>query len=144
MGQSGVGTVPHSLIAAYNGDTVLASKKFVEHIDAEVPFTALVDFDNDCVNAPLDAAHAIGQRLHSVRLDISASLIDVSLKGRAEAEIGVNPTLVSKARRAMDGARFQRVQIVVSSELSATKVAKFDALQSPSMTMASVLQLRRT
>lgn len=131
MGLSGVGTVPHSLIAAYNGDTVLASKKFVEHIDAEVPFTALVDFDNDCVNTALDVAHAVGQRLHSVRLDTSASLIDVSLQGRAEAEKGVNPTLVSKVRRALDGAGFQRVQIVVSGGLSATKVAMFEALQSP-------------
>ncbi len=131
MGQSGVGTVPHSLIAAYNGDTVLASKKFIEHIDADVPFTALVDFDNDCVNTSLDVARALGRRLHGVRLDTSASLIDVSLQGRAEVEKGVNPTLVSKVRHALDRAGFQRVQIVVSGGLSATKVAMFEALQSP-------------
>jgi nicotinate phosphoribosyltransferase len=131
VGLSGVGTVPHSLIAAYKGDTVLASKKFVEHIDADVPFTALVDFDNDCVNTSLDVARALGPRLHGVRLDTSASLIDVSLQGRAEAEKGVNPALVSKVRGALDRAGFQRVQIVVSGGLSATKVAMFEALQSP-------------
>ena len=32
-GSEGIGTVPHGLIAAYGGDTVLASKKFVEHMD---------------------------------------------------------------------------------------------------------------
>ena len=53
------------------------------------------------------------------------------MQGRAEVEKGVNPTLVSKVRHALDRAGFQRVQIVVSGGLSATKVAMFEALQSP-------------
>ena len=32
-GSHGVGTVPHALIAAYNGDTVLATRKFAEQIE---------------------------------------------------------------------------------------------------------------
>src|SRR5205085_6691252 len=48
-GGRGVGTVPHALIAAYGGDTVLASKKFAELMDGNVRLITLVDFENDCV-----------------------------------------------------------------------------------------------
>ncbi|NKB99074.1 MAG: nicotinate phosphoribosyltransferase [Pseudomonadales bacterium] len=130
-GQSGVGTVPHSLIAAYRGNTVMASKKFVEHIDTDVPFTALVDFDNDCVATSLDVARELGGRLHGVRLDTSGSLVDISLQGCDEAENGVNPTLVNKVRQALDEAGFQHVQIVVSGGLTETKVAMFEAEHAP-------------
>ena len=36
-GSEGIGTVPHGLIAAYGGDTVLASQKFLEHMDGVDP-----------------------------------------------------------------------------------------------------------
>ena len=48
-GSRGMGTVPHALIAAYGGDTVLATQKFAEYIDPTVNVISLVDFDNDCV-----------------------------------------------------------------------------------------------
>src|SRR5205814_2467328 len=35
-GSEGVGTVPHALIAAYGGDTVLAARKFAERMDPGV------------------------------------------------------------------------------------------------------------
>src|SRR5213078_2072193 len=52
-GSEGVGTVPHALIAAYGGDTVLASRKFAELSDGNVRLITLVDFENDCVGMAL-------------------------------------------------------------------------------------------
>ncbi len=48
-GGLGLGTVPHAAIAAYGGDTVLAARKFADHIPDSVPLVVLVDFDNDSV-----------------------------------------------------------------------------------------------
>ena len=44
-GGRGVGTVPHGLIAAYGGDTVLAARKFADRFGREMNVTVLVDFD---------------------------------------------------------------------------------------------------
>ncbi|MGH7675541.1 MAG: quinolinate phosphoribosyl transferase, partial [Gemmatimonadales bacterium] len=59
-GSEGIGTVPHALIAAYGGDTVLASRKFAEHMDPAIRLITLVDFDNDCVGTSLRVARALG------------------------------------------------------------------------------------
>ena len=48
-GGRGVGTVPHSLIAAYGGDTVAAAAAFADRYAGEMNVTVLVDFDNDSV-----------------------------------------------------------------------------------------------
>src|SRR3954465_11123944 len=68
-GGRGVGTVPHSLIAAYNGDTVEAAKEFADKYCHEMNVTVLVDFDNDSVNTALAVADALGDKLWGVRLD---------------------------------------------------------------------------
>ena len=46
-GGRGFGTVPHALIAAYGGDSVLAARKFAEWAPEDMNVTVLVDFDND-------------------------------------------------------------------------------------------------
>src|SRR5438034_5981398 len=48
-GGIGIGTVPHSLIAAYGGDTVAAARKFAEWASNDMNVTVLVDFENDSV-----------------------------------------------------------------------------------------------
>jgi nicotinate phosphoribosyltransferase len=78
-GSQGVGTVPHALIAAYGGDTVLATRKFAERIGPEVRLISLVDFENDCVRTSVEVARALGDRLYGVRLDTSEMLVDRSL-----------------------------------------------------------------
>ena len=75
-GSEGVGTVPHALIAAYGGDTVLASRKFAELSDPAIRLITLVDFDNDCVGTSLAVARVLGDRLYGVRLDTSETLVD--------------------------------------------------------------------
>lgn len=127
----GIGTVPHALIAAYGGDTVLASQKFVEFMPPEIPFIALVDFDNDCVNTSLAVAEALGARLAGVRLDTSNKLIDASLQNDPSPQTGVNPALVRNVRNGLDEAGYHSVEIVVSGGLTAERVKAFEDAGAP-------------
>src|SRR5207249_4819357 len=78
-GGRGIGTVPHALIAAYGGDTVVAARKFADWARSDMNVTVLVDFDNDSVRTALEVADALGDRLWGVRLDTSESLVDRAL-----------------------------------------------------------------
>ncbi len=127
-GSEGVGTVPHALIAAFGGDTVLATRKFAEHIPESVRVVTLVDFDNDCVGASLACARALGKRLYGVRLDTSETMVDKSIipdMGTFKPA-GVVPELVWKVRRALDAEGFQHVRIVVSGGFTAEKIRQFE------------------
>jgi nicotinate phosphoribosyltransferase len=127
-GGRGIGTVPHSLIAAYGGNTVLAATKFAEWASDDYNITVLVDFENDSVATALDVARALGPRLWGVRLDTSAQLVDRSLwdeLGDFDPR-GVNERLVRKVRDALDRDGFERVRIVVSGGFDAEKIARFE------------------
>lgn len=127
-GSRGVGTVPHALIAAYGGDTVLATRKFAEHMDPDVKLVTLVDFENDCVATSLAVARALGERLYGVRLDTSEMLVDKSVipqMGRFKPN-GVNPQLVWNVRRALDREGFPHVKIVVSGGFNVEKIREFE------------------
>ena len=115
-GSRGMGTVPHALIAAYGGDTVLATKKFADYIDPSVNVISLVDFDNDCVRTSLAVARALGKRLWGVRLDTSGTLVDASVIPQMGTfpPTGVNPQLVHNVRNALDAEGFDFVKIVAS------------------------------
>ena len=100
-GGKGVGTVPHSLISSYGGDTVLAAKRFADWAPPDLNVVVLVDFDNDSVRTSLEVARALGPRLWGVRLDTSETLVDRSLwdeMGDFNPQ-GVNERLVRSARR---------------------------------------------
>lgn len=127
-GARGMGTVPHALIAAYGGDTVLATKKFAEHTDPDVNVISLVDFDNDCVATSLAVARALGSRLWGVRLDTSGTLVDQSLWHAMGTfrPTGVNPHLVRNVRSALDAEGFTDVRIVVSGGFNPTRIAEFE------------------
>ena len=154
-GSTGLGTVPHALIAVYGGDTAVATLKFDEYInrtpgvighltgpgtpEGHVNVTSLVDFQNDVVNTSLGVAHALGQRLWGVRVDTSESLIDKSILREIEAgdgvagdEVhGVTPRLVRILRDALDGAGYAHVRIVASGGFDAEKIARFERLGVP-------------
>ncbi|MBV8150956.1 MAG: quinolinate phosphoribosyl transferase, partial [Candidatus Eremiobacteraeota bacterium] len=110
-GSRGMGTVPHSLIAAYGGDTVLATEKFAQYMSPNVNVIALVDFENDCVGTSLAVARRLGQRLYGVRVDTSGTLVDASLWPQMGTfpPTGVNPQLVRNVRDALDAEGFQHV-----------------------------------
>ncbi|HEY8105227.1 MAG TPA: hypothetical protein VIE46_03915 [Gemmatimonadales bacterium] len=128
-GSEGMGTVPHGLIAAYGGDTTLATRKVAEHVGQDVKLVALVDFENDCVRTSVEVASALGDRLYGVRLDTSEMMVDRSLwdhMGR-EKPTGVNPPLVRNVRAALDRHGFERVKIVVSGGFTVEKIREFEA-----------------
>jgi nicotinate phosphoribosyltransferase len=127
-GGKGVGTVPHSLIASYGGDTVLAAQTFAAFAPADLNVTVLVDFENDSVRTALDVARALRGRLWGVRLDTSESLVDRSLWDELGdfKPTGVNERLVRKVRGALDDANFPDVRIVVSGGFTAEKIEEFE------------------
>jgi nicotinate phosphoribosyltransferase len=132
-GSQGVGTVPHALIAAYGGDTVLATLKFAERIAPEVKLISLVDFENDCVRTSVEVARALGDRLYGVRLDTSEMLVDRSLWEQMGTfkPAGVNPQLVGNVRRALDQSGFSGVKIVVSGGFTVEKIRDFERQRVP-------------
>jgi nicotinate phosphoribosyltransferase len=127
-GGRGVGTVPHALIAAYGGNTVLAATKFADWAPEDFRITVLVDFENDSVQTALDVARALGPRLWGVRLDTASQLVDRSLwteMGDFDPR-GVNERLVRKVRDALDADGFERVKIVVSGGFTVEKIEEFE------------------
>jgi nicotinate phosphoribosyltransferase len=132
-GGRGLGTVPHSLIAAYGGNTVLAATKFAEWAPEDFRITVLVDYDNDSVRTALDVARALGPRLWGVRLDTSSQLVDRALweeMGDFDPR-GVNERLVRKVRAALDEDGFERVRIVASGGFTVEKIEAFERLGVP-------------
>ncbi|HEX6991788.1 MAG TPA: hypothetical protein VF151_07875 [Gemmatimonadales bacterium] len=132
-GSSGIGTVPHALVAAYGGDTVRATRKFAEFSDPDVRLITLVDFENDCVATSLDVARDLGDRLYGVRLDTSEMLVDRSvlpMMGRFKPT-GVTPQLVHNVRDALDREGFGHVKIVVSGGFTVEKIQHFESVGAP-------------
>jgi nicotinate phosphoribosyltransferase len=127
-GGRSIGTVPHSLIAAYGGDTVLAARRFAEWAPPDMAVTVLVDFANDSVRTALEVADALGDRLWGVRLDTSETLVDRSLWEEMGdfRPTGVNERLVRKTRNALDTAGFDSVRIVVSGGFTVEKIRAFE------------------
>jgi nicotinate phosphoribosyltransferase len=122
-GGAGGGTVAHSAIACFLGDTAEAMLAFSKVLPLSIPRIALVDFNNDCVTDSLrvcktmferyrqltDAGkldEAARYRLYGVRLDTSASLRDESTPplGDPALDMGVTPRLVFAVRQALDAA----------------------------------------
>ena len=128
-GGRGIGTVPHGLIAAYNGDTVKAAKVFADRYHDEMNITVLVDFEDDSVRTALEVADALGPKLWGVRLDTSEDLVDRSLFEEMGGfkPTGVNPRLVEKVRGALDEAGYQAVRIVASGGFTAERIREFES-----------------
>jgi nicotinate phosphoribosyltransferase len=127
-GGRGIGTVPHSLIASYGGNTVLAATKFAEWASDDINITVLVDFENNSVETALEVARALGPRLWGVRLDTSEMLVDRSLWEELGdfKPTGVNERLVRKVRNALDEDGFEHVKIVVSGGFTIDKIVEFE------------------
>jgi nicotinate phosphoribosyltransferase len=127
-GGRGIGTVPHSLIAAYDGDTVAAAKHFADWAPEDMNVVVLVDFENDSVRTSLEVARALGPRLWGVRLDTSELLVDRSVwqeMGEFDPR-GVNARLVRKVRSALDSEGFGEVRIVASGGFTVAKIEAFE------------------
>ena len=120
-GGAGGGTVSHSAIACFLGDTAEATMAFAATRPADIPRIALVDFHNDCVGTALQVIRTLFRRyfeltkagqpeearkykLFGVRPDTSSHLRDVSVPplGDRRLDCGVNPRLVFLMREAID------------------------------------------
>jgi len=132
-GSEGVGTVPHAMVAAFGGNTVLASKKFAEHMEPGIKLVTLVDFENDCVRTSLEVAEALGDQLYGVRLDTSEMLVDKSVINQMGQfkPTGVTPQLAWNVRRALDRAGYSGVKIVVSGGFTVDKITEFEKAGAP-------------
>jgi nicotinate phosphoribosyltransferase len=132
-GGRGIGTVPHSLVASYGGNTVLAASKFAEWAGDDINITVLVDFENHSVQTALEVARALGRRLWGVRLDTSEALVDRSLWDEMGdfKPIGVNERLVRKVRDALDNDGFEHVKIVASGGFTIDKIREFEEKNVP-------------
>jgi nicotinate phosphoribosyltransferase len=127
-GGRGIGTVPHSLIASYGGNTVLAATKFADWATDDMNITVLVDFENNSMQTALEVARALGPKLWGVRLDTSENLVDRSLWEELGdfKPTGVNDRLVRKVRDALDSDGFEHVKIVVSGGFTIDKIREFE------------------
>jgi nicotinate phosphoribosyltransferase len=132
-GGRGIGTVPHGLIASYDGNTVTAAVAFADRFHDEMNITVLVDWENDSVRTALEVAEALGPKLWGVRLDTSETLVDRSLLEEMGdfRPTGVNPRLVEKLRQALDSAGYGDVRIVASGGFNAARIREFEALGVP-------------
>jgi nicotinate phosphoribosyltransferase len=126
-GGRGIGTVPHALIAAYGGETVLAARKFAAWAPPDLNIVVLVDFENDSARTALEVAQALGPRLWGVRLDTSDQLVDRTLGESDDPALrGVNEQLVRAVRQALDAEGFAEVKIVVSGGFTVDKIRAFE------------------
>jgi nicotinate phosphoribosyltransferase len=132
-GGTGVGTVPHGLIASYGGDTMAAAREFADRFADEMNVTVLVDFVNNSVGTALEVADALGDKLWGVRLDTSGLLVDRALWHEMGTfdPTGVNPVLVERVRQALDRAGHERVKIVASGGFDAKRIRHFEELGAP-------------
>jgi nicotinate phosphoribosyltransferase len=130
-GGRGIGTVPHGLIAAYGGDTVLAARKFADRFAGDMNVTVLVDFVNDSVKTAVAVADELGEDLWGIRLDTSDRLVDEGLRRLGKDATGVNADLVRLARSELDARGHQRVRIVVSGGFTVDRIRAFEAEDVP-------------
>lgn len=156
-GSKSIGTIPHGLIAAYNGDTTLAGFKFDEYMPEDINRVVLVDFENDSIKTSLDVVFAfkekfakkyhtvglgtdsdvrdvIGEGKHKiwgVRFDTSNLLRDKSVTPISDESLGVCPELCFRARKEFDRHGLRDLKIVVSGGFNEEKISKFMKLDVP-------------
>lgn len=127
-GDRATGTMPHALIALYNGDVCAASEAFHKHFP-DTHLISLVDFNNDCVRESVNCLKQFGEDLWGVRLDTSERMVDHSITEADMGErpiTGVNPILVHNVRAALDRNGGRHVKIIVSGGFTADKIAQFE------------------
>lgn len=122
-GGKGGGTISHSYIATFMGNTTEAVHQFCRLMPLNVNRIALVDFENDSIGTSLQILKNMffkyinflknGQKeeaekykLFGVRPDTSSSLRDISIEplGDKKLDNGVNARLIFHLRKALDNA----------------------------------------
>lgn len=135
--QGGIGTIPHALIACFNGSTTDATIAFAKQYP-EVSCISLVDFSNDCPISAVKVAAEFkskGLKLWGVRLDTSENMVDQSIIRNDqlgnEKPTGVNPMLVMNVRKELDFNGFNDIKIIVSGGFNEEKIELFEKREIP-------------
>ncbi|KKE77676.1 MULTISPECIES: nicotinate phosphoribosyltransferase [Bacillaceae] len=134
-GKEGMGTMPHALIQMFRGDVVAATKAYHE-IYPNDEIAALVDYNNDVITDSLRVAREFGDKLASVRLDTSRTLVDKyflrnhHLMGSFDPR-GVNPELIFALRKALDDEGYNHVKIMVSGGFNEKRILEFESKNVP-------------
>jgi nicotinate phosphoribosyltransferase len=156
------GTVPHAYLLCFLRDTAEAMVQYARTLPITVKRIALVDVNNDSAGDSVRAAAALFEehrrrlyagdregaeryRLHAVRADTAADLVDMSLGKRGEP--GVSPDLIRAIRRALDEAPdrlgfhgperdlalryFRSIQIAATGGFHEDKIRRFERLRVP-------------
>jgi nicotinate phosphoribosyltransferase len=131
-----MGTVPHALIAAFEGNTEMAAVAFGRKYGADMNISVLVDYENDCAGTAVRVAQAMedaGLKLWGVRLDTSESLVDFGLIDRMGQfkPTGVNPELVRLVRDRLDAYGYPDVKIIASGGFNVEKIEAFEKAYVP-------------
>jgi len=153
-GAESLGTIPHSLIAAMEGDTVKAAYEFDRYISPDVNRIVLVDWENDVIKTTKDVLYDMYERktgapfqegvssvseligkgrgkIWGVRFDTSGSLRDRSVVPVDSSSLGVCPELVWRARDEFDRIGGQDLKIIVSGGFNAERINLFEKLEAP-------------
>ncbi|AGR41564.1 nicotinate phosphoribosyltransferase [Spiroplasma taiwanense] len=127
------GTMPHSLIASFNGDLIAATEAY-NKVFPNNNLVVLVDYNNDCIKDALAVCSEFKDKIWAIRLDTSQGLVDKSLMNLKEISDelhGVNPTLIKLLREKLDVNGFEKVKIIVSSGFDEKKIAWFEKENTP-------------
>jgi len=122
-GGKGAGTISHSYIATFMGDTPESMLQFSRLMPLNISRIALVDFNNDSIGTSLEVmkimfekyfsllkegnkGEAKKYKLFGVRPDTSSSLRDISVEplGDKKLDNGVNARLIYRMRKKIDNA----------------------------------------
>jgi len=126
INQTPVGTIPHALIVAYQGNIAQTAVKFNQYFP-KINTISLVDFNNNCIKGALESAKKLGKKLWGVRLDTAENISDVS----TPQQTGVNPLLIKKVRQALNNNGFNWVKIIVSGGFNPEKIKRFEKAKTP-------------
>uniref|UniRef100_A0A7V4KDC4 nicotinate phosphoribosyltransferase n=1 Tax=Fervidobacterium pennivorans TaxID=93466 RepID=A0A7V4KDC4_FERPE len=153
-GVESMGTIPHALIAAYDGSTEDAAIAFDKYMPENVNRIVLVDWDNDVIGTTFRVVkkhyeHVMGKpfilgetdpspiigpgknKIWGVRFDTSGNLRDKSVTPIGPQSFGVCPELVWKARNEFDKVGLKDLKIVVSGGFDEEKIKLFESLGVP-------------
>jgi nicotinate phosphoribosyltransferase len=127
-GQPPLALMPHALIAAHGGDTVLAARTFAAHVGRMTEIIVPVDYDNDAVATSVAVAGALPGRLWGVRLATSEYLVDKSIIPQMGSfpPAGVNPNLIWNVRNALDAEGYGEVKLLVSGGVTAERIRQYE------------------
>lgn len=122
-GGKGGGTISHSYISIFVGNSSESMLQFCRLMPLNVNRIALVDFNNDCIGTSLTVLKAMFEqyyrllkegaineakryKLFGVRPDTSSSIRDISVEplGEKKLDNGVNARLIYRLRKSLDQA----------------------------------------